>query len=99
MQNSRGPRILPCGTPDCMVPTAENLPFAQTFSDLSDRYDWKKGTTAEERERERERERETDRQTDRQRQTDRERERERERERYRQTDRQTDRHTDRHGTR
>ena len=45
MQNSRGPRILlPCGTPDCMVPIAENLPFAQTYCDLSDRYDWKKGT-------------------------------------------------------
>ena len=36
MQNSRGPRILPCGTPDCMVPIAENLPFAQTYCDLSD---------------------------------------------------------------
>ena len=47
MQNSRGPRILPCGTPDCMVPIAENLPFAQTYCDLSDRYDWKKGTAEE----------------------------------------------------
>ena len=47
MQNSRGPRILPCGTPDCMVPTADNLPFAQTYCDLSDRYYWKKGTTEE----------------------------------------------------
>ena len=46
-QNSSGPRILPCGTPDCMVPIAENLPFAQKYCDLSDRYDWKKGTTEE----------------------------------------------------
>ena len=44
MQNSRGPTLLPCGTPDCMVPIAENLPFAQTYCDLSDRYDWKKRT-------------------------------------------------------
>ena len=47
MQNSRGPRILPCGTPDCMVPIADNLPFALTYYDLSDWYDWKKGTTGE----------------------------------------------------
>ena len=47
MQNSRGPRILPCGTPDCMVPTADNLPFTQTYCDLSDWYDWKKGMTEE----------------------------------------------------
>ena len=45
IQNSSGPRILPCGTHDCMVPIADNLPFAQTYCDLSDRYDWKKGTT------------------------------------------------------
>ena len=44
---SRGPKILPCGTPDCMVPTAYNLPFAQTYCDLFDRYDWKKGMTEE----------------------------------------------------
>ena len=47
IQNSSGPRILPCGTPDCMVPIADNLPFAQTYCELSDRYDWKKGTTEE----------------------------------------------------
>ena len=45
MQKNKGPRILPCGTPDCMVPTADNLPFAQTYCDLSERYDWKKGMT------------------------------------------------------
>ena len=43
MQKSRGPRILPCEIPDCMVPIADSLPFAQTYCDLSDRYDWKKG--------------------------------------------------------
>ena len=37
MQNSRGPRILPCGTPGCLVATADNLPFAQTYCGLSDR--------------------------------------------------------------
>ena len=47
MQNSRGPRILPCETPDCMVPTADSLPFAQTYCDLSDTYDWKRGMTDE----------------------------------------------------
>ena len=47
MQNSRGPRILPCRTPDCMVSIADNLPFAQTYCDLPDRYDWKKGTRGE----------------------------------------------------
>ena len=30
-----------------MVPIPNNLPFAQTYCDLSDRYDWKKGTTEE----------------------------------------------------
>ena len=43
MLKSRGPRILPCGTPDCMAPTADSLPFAQAYCDPSDRYDWKKG--------------------------------------------------------
>ena len=47
IQNSSGPRILPCGTPDCIVPIADNLPFAQTYCDLSVKYDWKKGTTEE----------------------------------------------------
>ena len=39
--------MLPCGTPDFMVPTADSLPFAQIYCDLSDRYDWKKGMTEE----------------------------------------------------
>ena len=43
IQKSRGPKILPCGTPDCMIPTAETLLFAQTYCDLCDRCDWKKG--------------------------------------------------------
>ena len=30
-----------------MVPTVDNLPFAQTYFDLSDKYDWKKGMTEE----------------------------------------------------
>ena len=30
-----------------MVPTADSLPFAQTYYDLFDRYDWEKGTTEE----------------------------------------------------
>ena len=47
MQKPEDRKILPCGTPDCMVPTADNLPFAQTYCDLSDRYDWKKGMTEE----------------------------------------------------
>ena len=47
IQNSSGPRILPCGTLYCMVPITEHLPFAQTYCDLSDRYDWKKSTTEE----------------------------------------------------
>ena len=36
-----------CLVEHCMVPIADNLPFAQTYCDLSDRYDWKKGTTYE----------------------------------------------------
>ena len=47
MQKSRGPRILPCGTPDCVISTADSLPFAQTYCDLSDRYGWEKGMTEE----------------------------------------------------
>ena len=43
VQKSKGPRILPCGTPGCMVPTADSLPFAQTSCALSVGYDWKKG--------------------------------------------------------
>ena len=46
-QKSRSPRILPCRTPDCMIPTADIVPFAQTCCDLSDRYDWKKRMTDE----------------------------------------------------
>ena len=46
-QKSKGQRILPCGTPDCMVPAADNFLFAQTYCDLSDRYAWKKGVTEE----------------------------------------------------
>ena len=30
-----------------MVPKEDNLPFAQTYCDVSDRYDWKKGMTEE----------------------------------------------------
>ena len=44
-KKSRGPRTLPCGTPDCMVPNVDSLPFAQTYCDLSDRYDLMKGMT------------------------------------------------------
>ena len=47
-QKSRGPRILPCGILDCIVPTADNLSFPRTYCDLSDkRHDWKKGITEE----------------------------------------------------
>ena len=45
VQKSRGPRILPCGIPDCIMPTADSLPFSQTDCDLSDRCGWKKGMT------------------------------------------------------
>ena len=41
MQNRRGPNILPCGTPVCIAPTADSLPFTHTYCDLhvSERYE------------------------------------------------------------
>ena len=45
MLKSRGPRILPFGTPDCMASTTDSLTFAQTYCDLSDMYDWKQRMT------------------------------------------------------
>ena len=45
------PAVLMDDGSNCMVPTADSLPtadclsFAQAYSDLSDRYDWKKGMT------------------------------------------------------
>ena len=39
MQNRRGPNILPSGTPVCIAPTADSLPFTHTHCDLSERYE------------------------------------------------------------
>ena len=39
MQNSRGLRILPCGTPVCIVPKTDSFLFAYTHCDLFEIYD------------------------------------------------------------